>query len=273
MDNKFPNNHFGLFGNIVKQSQGAPAPDGLTKTFNVEVDNQYGIPLDLTKNGCGVVYFDGTDFQNQPYTIQADLQLKYTFTPIKVMLDGEFTIDSDNKTHSRLNAYTIVPVKSGKGPGNGQVIRPGTIVSVNGNIVASGIYQATKDDWFVRYVTAVYKNNSCKVAFKDRLDKNQELPNKFTTNSPTGTATIPNPSSALWDTSKIISDFTVVGNGHQTILAHAHGNNNLPVHVEDGDCVVQVALPHGGNTQDDSAPNGSHALNTESQVSIMYIPD
>lgn len=249
-------NGIGLAGGIVKQTKG-----DTTQVYDFDFTNKYDIVLKSVNNGCGIVYFDGSDFQGKPYTMAADFDIKYTFAPVTTMLDGEFIIDPDNKDKHTLNAYIVAPVTKGAGPGHG-VIRPGTIFAVDGNISTASDNPNTKGNWFVRYITAVYKNNSCQVAFKNHPAS------KFFWNSNTGVGSAPNPTPSLWPTAKIISDFTVAQTDRGTIIRQLHGNENLPIHVEDGDCVVQVGMPYGDSTTD---PN-SH-LNMESQANVKSIPD
>ncbi|CAI3948276.1 unnamed protein product [Commensalibacter communis] len=255
-------NHLSLTGGIVKQTKG-----NATQVYNIDFMNQYDTVLDTRNGGCGVVYFDGTDFKKKPYTMLADLQLKYSFQPIGIPLDGEFILDVDTyAAKARYNAYIVYPVAKGAGPGQG-VIRPGTIFSVNGDATASGSYVNNKGDWSVRYVTAVVKNNSCQVGFKN-YTQGQDLSKRFQTQDQAGVGSAPNPTAVLWPTSTIISDFTLVGNGRDSVVGNVRPNQNLPVHVNDGDCVVQAMLPLGKIT---TTPGTN--VNVESQTNIQYIPD
>ncbi|CAI3953549.1 unnamed protein product [Commensalibacter communis] len=264
MDQSFPGIHYSLIGNIVKQTQG-----NKTQVSNIDFMNSYGIPMNMGKNGCGVLYFDGSDFQNKPYAMKADLQLKYTFQPISIGLDGEFIISANNQVKPALNAYVVIPVTAGEGKGQG-VIRPGTVFAVSGNISTAGVDSKVKGNWYVRYITAVYKNNSCQIAFKNhsatKFFWNDNTGIALDAN--TGTSTSPNNSSALQTTATIIADFTVAGKDRESIMRQVNGNQNLPVHVEDGDCVVQAALPYG-----DSTSNSATNMNMESQTQVVYIPD
>ncbi|CAI3931603.1 hypothetical protein [Commensalibacter papalotli (ex Botero et al. 2024)] len=262
MDNFGSDNHIPLLGGIVKQTKG-----NTTQVYHIDFMNHYDTVIDLKDGGCGVVYFDGTDFKSKPYTMKADLQLKYSFEPVHVQLGGEFILDVDTyAAQARANAYNVYPVSSGSGKGN-RVIRPGTIFSVNGNASASGTYIKNKGDWSVRYVTAIVKNNSCQVGFKN-YTQGQDLSKSFQTQDHAGIGSAPNPTAVLWPTSTIISDFTLVGNGRDSVVGNAFGNSNLPVHVDDGDCVVQAMLPLGRST---TGPGTN--VNVEAQVGIVYIPD
>lgn len=258
-------NHIGLTGGIVKQTKG-----NATQTYHVDFMNQFDTILDTQNGGCGIVYFDGTDFKNKPYTMKADLELKYSFLPVFAQLDGEFTLDVDTYSPTRrLNAYIVYPVVAGPGKGVG-AIRPGTIFAVNGNASVSEkgvINNNNPGRWSVRYVTAVVKNNSCQVGFKS-YTKGQDLTKRFQTQDSAGIGNAPNQSAVLWPTSTIISDFTLVGEGRDSVVGNAQGNKNLPVHVNDGDCVVQAMLPLGTS----STATGTY-VNVESQVNVKYIPD
>lgn len=246
-----------LTTNIIKQTQG-----DREETLTLDFMHPYGIPLDFGKSGCILAYFDGTDFQNMPYTVKLDLQLKYSFVPLVKGLDAEFLIGfSNDNALPRLNAYSVLPVTDSVHYKDG-IIRPGTIVDVNGNISASGLAPHTKGNWYVRYVTAVYKNGSCQKAFKNHA------PTKFFWNDHTGTRSIPNHSSVFWPTTEIISDFIVNGKDNKTVMHEVSGNRKLPIHVEEGDCVVQAAMPFGDRTTGDKG-----AANTEFQVYVNSIPD
>lgn len=260
-------NHIPLTGGIVKQTKGGTASNPLTQIYHINFMNQYDTVLDMQDGGCGVVYFDGTDFRNKPYTMKADLQLKYSFSPINIPLDSEFILDVDTyAAQARHNAYIVYPVIQGSGKGQG-VIRPGTIFAVNGDASVSGSYVKNKGDWSVRYVTAVLKNNSCQVGLKNGVT-GQDTSKRFQTQDKAGIGAASNPTVVLWPTSTIISDFTLVGNGRDSVVGNAKGNSNLPVHVEDGDCVVQAILPLGKS----STTSGTN-VNVESQTNIKYIPD
>lgn len=246
----------GLFGNIVKQTKG-----DTTQVSDIDMTFKFGKVIDVGTKGCGIIIFDGTDFNNKPYTMKVDLDLKYTFEPITTSLGGEFIVGADNQKHPALNAYVVLPVK--KGPGKGyNVLRPGTIYSVGGNIASAATYSKTKGHWFIRYITAVYKKNSCQIAFKNHSGE------KFFWNDKTGTENKPNPSSVFWPDVTIISDFTVAGKDRESIMKQVNPNHKLPIHIEDGDCVVQAALPYGDST----TVAGSH-MNTEFQVAVQSIPD
>lgn len=247
----------GLTGSIVKQTQ----PNS-TQTVKVDVMLPYGIPISMGSKGCGIVLFDGSDFNNKPYTMKVDLELKYTFEPIMTSLGAEFSIDADNQTQRKLNAYEVVEVRSGAYTPNDRVLRPGTIYAVNGNITTSGIHSTNKGHWFVRYITAIYKNNSCQRAFKNHS------PGNFSWNDKTGTSTIPNPSSIFWPDVKIISDATAEGKDRETVITTVKSNKNLPIHIEEGDCVVQAALPYG-----DSTTGKGTNMNSEFFVHTQSIPD
>lgn len=249
---------YSLVQNIVKQTKG-----NSTQVSDVDyiLPKDIGISVNTGDEGCGIVVFDGTDFTGNPYTMKVDLQLKYTFEPITKGLDGEFVIGAYNIKNPTLNAYIVLPVKSGSGKGYG-VLRPGIIYAVNGNVATSAVSIHNKGNWFVRYITAVYKKNSCQIAFKNHR------PTKFQWNDKTGTGNNPNPSSVFWPDVTIISDFTSAGKDRDSVMAQANGNKKLPIHVEDGDCVVQVALPYGDRT----TGSGSN-MNMESQVYIRTVPD
>lgn len=246
-----------MVGSIVKQTQA-----NSTKDVKVDVMLPYGTPVLMGPKGCGIVVFDGSDFNDKPYTMKVDLELKYTFEPIITSLGAELTLDADNQTHFRLNGYEVVLVKSGPFHTNERVIRPGTIYAVNGNIMTSGVYAKNKGHWFVRYITAVYKHNSCQVAFKNHS------PRSFTWNDKTGTSTTPNPSSVFGPDVTIISDETAEGDGRGAVNTIVKSNKNLPIHVEEGDCVVQAALPYGDST----TGNGTN-MNSEFFVYTQSIPD
>ncbi|EUK19228.1 hypothetical protein [Commensalibacter papalotli (ex Servin-Garciduenas et al. 2014)] len=253
-------NHFGLASGIVKQTEAGK------QVYNFDYTNQYDTVLDTERGGYVTVNFDGTDFQNKPYTMKADLQLQYSLLPIRPALDGEFTIDLDTYTKTRYNANVVYPVVSGPGRGNG-VVRPGIITAVGGNASVSVGALTSKERWSVRYVTAVLKHNSCYAGFK-KDTVGQRTDQKFQTQGPAGLGAAPNPSPVLWPASTIISDFTLVGSGRNSVVGSASGNKNLPIHVEDGDCIVQAILPVGFP---ETSP-GTYA-NVESQRNFTYIPD
>ena len=249
---KFP--PIGLFAAIVKQVQGG------TVTTPVHFKDPSGIPIPVTKKGCFFITFDGSDFAGKPYTMKADLQIKYTFEPRWARLDGEFLLGSGNKVTPTLNAYAVLPVTSKRPKGN--VILPGTITAIRGNVASSAIAPDGKDRWSVRYVTAVYKKNTCQIAFK------HHNPEKFFWNDFTGTAHQPNPSAALWPSSVILSDVNAEGVGRQSVMTNVRETKNFLVHVEEGDCVVQAAMPFG--THETLRGSG---INSEYQVDVQYIPD
>lgn len=254
-----------LLGNIVKQTVG-----GKTITSDVDYMLSYGqgIPVATGKEGCGIVVLDGTDFKGNPYTMKVDLRLKYTFEPVTNGLDGEFIISTNNIKTPALNAYVVLPVASGSGKG-ASVLRPGTIFAVNGNVSTMSGNSEAKGNWDVRYITAVYKNNSCQAAFKNHSAT------KFYWNSSTGVGSDPNPSSIFGPDVTIISDFIVSGKGRETVMRQPENIKNLPIHVEDGDCVAQVGLPYGVGFSNNGSQNSAdvNVMNMESQVYIRSIPD
>lgn len=255
-------NHIRLTGGIIKQTKG-----GETKVLPIHFMNQYDTVLDNTNKGCGIVYFDGSDFQNKPYTMKADLNLKYTFQPIEMQIGGEFVIDVDTyQPTARWNAYVVHPVASGAGKGSHGVFRPGTLFAFKGNSTASGVSLNTKGNWSVRYITAVYKNNSCNVGLRDNVF-GQDTSRRFQAQDEAGIGSAPNPTSALWPTATIISDITLVGHDRDSVVGQVN-SQNLPIHIEDGDCVVQAMLPQGQST----TGKGS-SVNVETVTQAYYIPD
>lgn len=252
-DNKY--DPHSLAGQILKQTEG-----GKDQSSMVNYINPYDIKLNINKNGCLFTLFDGTDFQGKNYTIQVDLKLLYSFEPLAVGLDAEMIVDFSNKTNPTLNAYVVVPVTNADKV-TGVVMKPGTLINVAGNIASSSIYAPNKGHWFIRYITAIYQKQSCQEAFP----KHQK--GKFTWNDHTGTSSKRNESSLFWPTTKIISDFTVMGKDRESVTTQMEAHD-MPVHVEEGDCLVQAAIPYGDST----TVNGTND-NIEFQVFANYIPD
>lgn len=249
---------------IVKQTLGG------RQSVNYDYKLPDGIPMKFGKGRCLFLSMDGADFTGYNYTIKADLDLIVRVPnpkPVKIYtLDGEFVT-------LRGVPYVVYPVT--KDGANGTV-QEGTLTGVYGD--ASMLNQfAILHNWKGLNQIAVYKNDSCQAAFPNHLATRFNW--QYTPDSMRGFGY-----SIAWLTSIIISEMTLSGDGRGTDMKQMTGNNQLPIHLEAGDCVVHAITNSYVNQeghyveQGDWDPTQSKwdeniVFNQEMQTHFTIIPD
>lgn len=226
------------------------------KILDINYDMPQGFPLKIGKQKCMFLQFNGWEENSKDYTIKADLEIKYKI-PSSNMNSNIQKIDLSTNL-KMIGApdigYTVHPVIKN---GNTSVgaLPPGTITSVFGNVGIVNLVFPKMNNWNVKSKVVVYKNGSCEQAFPNHklISTNWQEQIDHTT----------------LDGAIIISDQMVEGNGIDSILIQTTGNDKLPVHVEDGDCVVQVFA----NSNINPAYNKNGYLNEQNQTSFSFIPD
>lgn len=234
------------FSQIMKQTNVGD------KTLDIDYTMAQGLPLNLGEKKCMFLKFDGWEAHSEPYTITADLKIKYKISEPNYNPNiRKETLDVENLWGAPSIGYLLYPVlKNGK-PAN-KTLPPGTIMSVFGGVGVVNIDQADLKDWVIQSKVVVYKNGSCEKAFPKHPLYKSPWQNLI--------------DSTVWDTSTVIAESTLKGSGIGSAVTQMTGNDNLPIHVEDGDCVVQAFV--------NSNVHGiSKVLNEEAQTGFSFIPD
>lgn len=234
------------FSQIMKQTNVGD------KTLDIDYTMAQGLPLNLGEKKCMFLKFDGWDWQSKPYTITADLKIKYKISEPNYNPNiRKETLDVENMWGAPDIGYKVYPVLKGGNSAN-QTLPPGTIMSVFGGVGIVNVNHADLKDWVIQSKVVIYKNGSCEKAFPDHHVYKFIWQNSI--------------DSTLWDTSTVIAESTLKGSGIGSAVTQMTGNDNLPIHVEDGDCVAQAFVNsnvHGIGT----------ALNEEAQTGFSFIPD
>lgn len=233
---------------IVKQKTAG------TQTFQYNYKLPEGILMKFGKGRCAFLSMDGSDFANKDYTMKADLNLIVKVPnpkPVKTYsLDFEFT-------PAGLISYVVYPVTA---DGANNTVKAGTLTGIYGNASMTNTFAAVKN-WKGLNRIAVYKNNTCQEAF---LNHNAT---KFawqdTDKSMHGLG-----HSVDWPTTKFVSEMTLSGDGRGADMKQMTGNDQLPLHLEAGDCVVHTIV----NTYDNPT-HVSFNFNEETQTHFTVIPD
>lgn len=233
---------------IVKQKEAG------VKTFEYNYKMPDGILMKFGGGRCIFLSMDGSDFAGHNYTMKADLNLIVKVPhpkPVKTYsLDFEFTPGG-------LVSYVVYPVTK---DGVNNTVHEGTLTGIYGNVSMTSSLSTTKQ-WQGYNRIVVYKNGSCQKAFKNHK------PTKFawqdTDQSMRGLG-----HSVSWPTTNVVSEMTLSGHGRGSDIKQMTGNNQLPVHLESGDCVVHAIVNSFDKTT--SAPV---RLNEETQTHFTVIPD
>lgn len=233
------------FSQIMKQTNVGD------KTLDIDYTMAQGLPLNLGEDKCMFLKFDGWDWQSKPYTITADLEIKYKTSASNYNPNiQKKSLDVENLWGAPDTGYTVYPVLKDGNSAN-QTLPPGTIMSVFGGVGVLNVNYPNLKDWVVQSKIVVYKNGSCETAFpKHRLSRFRWQDTDSTS----------------WDTSIVIAEKTLKGSGINAALTQMTGNGNLPIHVEDGDCVAQAFV--NSNVYGITDP-----LNEEGQAGFSFIPD
>lgn len=239
-----------------------------TKAFDFSYNFPRPVPLNKPAGSCLFAVFDGTDFANGQYTMGMHLKVTYDTAPATRSasspvpqlgsLDGEFLVGTDTVLHPTLNAYTVIPVHPG-GP-----VPPGTqVLGITGNVSASSELKpgvtTVRGKWSVTHLIMRYPQGMCQTAFP------HHNPDHFTWNDPTGTARVPNPTSAFRAPAIRLGGVSLHGNGVSSVAGQvAPLSGKFPFTLQNGDCLVDAIIPAGVQTTD--AP-----VNTEAQINFEYL--
>lgn len=226
------------------------------KILDINYNMPQGFPLKIGKQKCMFLQFSGGELNSKDYTIKADLEIKYKIPSSNInpnikkidLSTIPLTIGAPD-----LN-YMVHPVIQ-NGNISAGALPPGTITSVFGNVGIANLKFPQMNNWNVKSKVVVYKNGSCEKAFPNYKPISSNLQKKIDTTTLDGVTAI--------------SDQTVEGNGIDSILIQTTGNDKLPVHVEDGDCVVQVFA----NSNVHPEYNNHGYLSEQSQTSFSFIQD
>lgn len=233
---------------IVKQKTAG------TQTFQYNYKLPDGILMKFGKGRCAFLSMDGSDFANKDYTMKADLNLIVKVPnpkPVKTYsLDFEFTSAS-------LVSYVVYPVTA---DGANNTVMAGTLTGVYGNASMTSPLASIKS-WQGLNQIAVYKNNTCQEAFLNHKETRFQW--QDTAKSMHGLG-----HSINWPTTNVVGAMVLSGDGRGADMKQIEGNDQLPLHVEAGDCIV-----HAITNDYDNPTNATFAFNEETQTHFTVIPD